>query len=38
MLLITQVLSGIFLACYYIPHELYALKSIIFILKEVQGG
>ena len=38
ILLTTQILSGIFLACYYIPHDLYALKSIMFILKEVQGG
>lgn len=33
-----QILSGIFLACYFIPHADHALNSILFIIKEVQGG
>ena len=37
-LLTLQIISGIFLACYYIPQGDHALNSIIFIIKDVQGG
>ena len=37
-LIITQIISGLFLSMYYTPSETNALKSIEFVLKEIRGG
>ena len=37
-LLSLQIISGLFIACYYIPKDIYALKSILFLIQEVKGG
>lgn len=36
--LVIQILTGIFLAMYYIPHESYAFASVEFIMRDVPFG
>ncbi len=33
-----QILSGLLLVMFYIPHETLAYKTISFIMKDIRGG